>query len=57
MAQAEEGKATAEGTQNKVQTRRRGKAPLLGRVRGGEADRHRKLPAPGACTCLRLRGQ
>ena len=31
MPQAEEGNAMAEGTQEKVQTCRRGKAPLLGR--------------------------
>ena len=44
--QAEEGNATAEGTQEKVQTCRRGKVPLLGRVRGGGADCHRKFLAP-----------
>ena len=36
----------AEGTQEKVQTHRRGKASLLSRGRGGETDCHRKLPAP-----------
>ena len=36
----------AEGTQEKVWTRRRGKVPLLERERGGGVDRHRKLPAP-----------
>ena len=46
VPQAGEGNATAEGTQQKVQTCRRGKAPLLGRVKGGGADRHRKLPSP-----------
>ena len=40
-----EGNATAEGTWEKVWTYRRGKAPLLGRVRGGGADHHRKLCA------------
>ena len=46
--QSGEGNATAEETQEKVQTYRRGKrvkAPLLGRVRGGEVDFHRNLPA------------
>ena len=38
-----------EGTQEKVQTCRRGKAPLLGRVRGEGVDCHRKLPSP-ECT-------
>ena len=40
MPQAEEGNAMAEGNQEKAQTCRRGKAPLLGRARGGG----RKLP-------------
>ena len=35
----------AEGTWEKVQTHRRGKVTLLGRVRGGGADCHRKLLA------------
>ena len=35
-----------EGTWEKVWTCRRGRAPLLGRVRGEGADCHRKLPAP-----------
>ena len=35
----------AEGTQEKVRICRRRKTPLLGRVRGDGADRHRKLPA------------
>ena len=43
---AGEGNATAEGTQEKVQTCRRGKAPLLGWARGGGAVYHRKLPEP-----------
>ena len=43
---AEEGNATAERTQEKVQTCRRGKAPLLGRARGGGEEGHRKLLAP-----------
>ena len=34
----------AEGTQEKVRTRRRGKVPLLGRARGGGVDHHRRLP-------------
>ena len=42
--QVEEGNATAEGTQVKFQTYRRGKSPLLGRVRGGGAGQHRILP-------------
>lgn len=33
--QAEEGNAVAEGTQEKVQTHRRGKAPLLGGAKAG----------------------
>ena len=36
----------AEGTQEKVWTHRRGKAPLLRRARGGGVDHHRKLPVP-----------
>ena len=36
----------AEGTQEKVKTHRRGKVPLLGRVRGGGVDHHRKLLVP-----------
>ena len=36
----------AEGTGEKVQTHRRGKSPLLERVRGGGVDCQRKLPAP-----------
>ena len=39
-----EGNAKTEGTQEKVWTCRRGKAPLLGKVREGP-DHHRKLPA------------
>ena len=46
MPRAEEGNARAEETWEKVQTHRRGKAPLSGRVRGGGADLQRKLPAP-----------
>ena len=38
--------ARAEGTWEKIWTHSRGKVPLLGRVRGGEADFHRKLPVP-----------
>ena len=41
----------AEGTQEKVWTHRRGKAPFLGRARGGGADCHRKLPVP-ECVCV-----
>ena len=40
----------AEETRKKVQTHRRGKAPLLGRVRG---DHPRKVPAP---ECVHARG-
>ena len=36
----------AEGTWEKVWTCRRGKVPLLGKVRGGGVDRHRKPPVP-----------
>ena len=36
--QAEEWNATAEGTREKVWACRRGKAPLLGRARGGGVD-------------------
>ena len=35
----------AKGTQEKVQTCKRSKAPLLGRARGGGVDHHRKCPA------------
>ena len=42
---AGEWKAMEEGTWEKVQTHRRGKAPLLGTSRGGGVDHHRKLPA------------
>ena len=35
----------AEGTWEKVWTCRRGKMPLLGKVRQGGADHHRKHPA------------
>ena len=44
MPCAGEGNTTAEGTQGKVQTLRRVKVPLLGRVRGGGVDHHKKLP-------------
>ena len=44
--QAVEGNTMAEGTWEKVRTRRRGKGPLLGRARRGGADLHRKLPIP-----------
>ena len=36
----------AEGTREKIWTCKSGKVPLLGRVRGGGADHHKKLPAP-----------
>ena len=45
VLQVGEWNATAEGTWEKVWARRRSKAPLLGRVRGGGADHHRNLPA------------
>ena len=38
-----EQRATAEGTQEEVWAQRRSKAPLLGRVAGGEVDRHRNI--------------
>ena len=44
VLQVGEWNATAEGTWEKVWARRRSKAPLLGRVRGGGADHHRNLP-------------
>ena len=47
--QAEEGNATAEGTWEKVRVCRRGKVPLLGRVRGGGADCHGFFPNPSGC--------
>ena len=40
---AREWNAMAEGTGEKFGTRRRGKAPLLGRERGGGVDLHWKL--------------
>ena len=43
--------AIAEGTQEKVWDLRRGKVPLLGRVKLGGADHHRKLSAP-ECVCM-----
>ena len=43
---AGEGNTMAEGTWEKVWTCRRGKVPLLGKVRGGGGDRHRKPPVP-----------
>ena len=46
MPQAGEWNVMTEGTWEKVQTRRRGKVPLLGRVRGGGVDCHRKFPVP-----------
>ena len=46
---AEEGNATAEETREKVHTCRRGNVPLLGRVRGGGTDLHRKLHALSVC--------
>ena len=57
MPWAEEGKAMAEGTQEKFQTGRRGKAPLLERVKGGGADHHRKLSTPEQVHACGLRGQ
>ena len=57
-ATAEEGNTTAEGTQKKVQTHRRGKAPLLGRAKGGGADAIGNSLPQRARTCLwALRGQ
>ena len=50
---AGEWKARAEGTQEKVQTRKTGKVPLLGRTKGGGAGRHRKHLACQACACAR----
>ena len=54
--------ATAKGTQEEVWAFRRSKAPLLGRARGGGADRHRNLfPCArmdfqrAGCLWLRLR--
>ena len=44
--------ATVKGTQEKVQTHRRGKAPLFRRVRGGGVDHHRKLPVLSMHACL-----
>ena len=45
MLWAEDWNATANGTQEKVWACRGSKEPLLGRVRGGEVDHHRNLPA------------
>ena len=42
---AGEQNTTAEGTWEEVWAYRRSKVPLLGRVREGEADHHRNLPA------------
>ena len=56
MPGAEEGNTTAERTQEKVGAPRRGKAPLLGRVRGGGADCRRKLPAQELVHACELRG-
>ena len=46
MLHAGEWKGMAEGTWEKVLNLRRGKAPLLGRIRGREEDFHRKLLVP-----------
>lgn len=54
MPRAKEGNAIAEGTQEKVQTCRRGKAPLMGK--GGGAGCHRKLPALECVHAHQLRG-
>ena len=54
MPRARERNTRAEGTWEKVWTRRRGKAPLLERVRGGGADHHRKLPGPEHAHAHRL---
>ena len=43
MPWAEKWNAMTEGTWEKVQAHRRGKSPLLGRMRGGGAGYHRKL--------------
>ena len=51
--QAGEGNTKAEETWEKDQTCRRGKAPLLGRAREGEADRNRNLPVP---ECVHVQG-
>ena len=45
----------AEGIQEKIQTHRRGKAPLLGRMRRG-VGHHRKLPALEHAHACMLRG-
>ena len=50
------GNATAKLTWEKVQTHRRGKAPFLGRARGGGADHHKKLPSLEHACALGLRG-
>ena len=48
----------AEGTWEKVCAHWRGKAPLLGRARGGGADCHRKLPSLDcAHACRRSEGR
>ena len=46
MLWAGEWNTITEGTWEKVRTCRRDKAPFLGRVRVGGADRHRKLLVP-----------
>ena len=46
MPWTKEGNDMAEGTQEKVQTCRREKVPLLGRMREGGVGCHRKLLAP-----------
>ena len=55
-SQAEEVNAVPEGTWEEVQTHRRGKVPLLGRVRGVGVDCHRKFPAPEHEHAWGLRG-
>ena len=54
---AGEGTATAEANQKKLWTHRRGKIPLLGRVRGGGVDLLSKLPAPEHACLQALRGR
>ena len=44
VPQAGEQSTIAKGTQEEVWPHRRGKAPLLGRARGGGVDCHRNLP-------------
>ena len=58
MPWAEKWNAMTEGTWEKVQAHRRGKSPLLGRMRGGGAGYHRKLLVASVHTfLLACRGQ